>query len=154
MSLSKPSRSQVELVTTNYKHGPARLICHEIDHLDGMLHLDECATALHRFLSNATGKPASNGHTGSNRQSNHEPTPKMRPATGGPRGFTGHGGVEQVAVGEVFDHQTIGIAPVVEQLAALDMEAYASGSLIALIGKVLAARRHGFEIADLYAEWS
>ena len=57
--------------------------------------------------------------------------------------------VEQVAVGEVLDQETVGIAPVVEDLAALDVSADAPGPEIATLPQVFAAGGQGVEVADL-----
>ncbi len=57
--------------------------------------------------------------------------------------------VEHVAVAEVLDQKTVGIAPVVEDLAALDVAADSPGAVIAEVGEVAAAGGHRVDVADL-----
>ena len=64
-----------------------------------------------------------------------------------PAGFQGV--VEHVAVGEVLDQEAVGIAPVVEELAALDVAADAPGAEIAVLAQVFAARGQRVEVAHL-----
>ena len=49
--------------------------------------------------------------------------------------------VEQVAVGEVLEQVTVGIAPVVEDLAALDVSADAPGADIPMLTEAAAVLR-------------
>src|SRR6202022_246175 len=57
--------------------------------------------------------------------------------------------VEHVTVTEVLNQETVGIAPVVEDLAALDVAADSPGAVISEVGEVAAAGGHRVEIADL-----
>ena len=57
--------------------------------------------------------------------------------------------VEHVAVGEVLDEEAVRIAPVVEDLAALDVAADAPGPEIAALREVFAACGERIEVADL-----
>ena len=57
--------------------------------------------------------------------------------------------VEHVPVGEVLDQETVGITPVVEDLAALDMPADPPRPVIAQLAQVFAARRDRVQIACL-----
>ena len=59
------------------------------------------------------------------------------------------GVVEHVAVGEVLDEEAVGIPPVVEDLAALDVAADAPGPEIAVLGEVFAACGERIEVAHL-----
>ena len=54
--------------------------------------------------------------------------------------------VEQVAVTEVFDEEAVGVAPVVEDLAALDVAADAPRSVVSALEEVLTARGEGVEV--------
>ena len=64
-----------------------------------------------------------------------------------PAGFEGV--VEHVAVGEVLDQEAVGIAPVVENLAALDVTADAPGPEIATLCEVFTACGERIEVAHL-----
>src|SRR5699024_6943932 len=59
------------------------------------------------------------------------------------------GGVEQVAVGVVLDEEAVWIAPVVEDLTALDVAADTPRPSITPIQQELAARGDRVEVADL-----
>src|ERR1700736_908690 len=59
------------------------------------------------------------------------------------------GAVEHVAVGEMLNQEAVGIAPVVEELAALNVAADAPGPEIATLPEVFAAGGQGVEVADL-----
>src|SRR5690349_13964384 len=57
--------------------------------------------------------------------------------------------VEQVAVGEVLEQVPVGVAPVVEDLAALNMSADSPGAEIATLAQVFAAGGQGVKVTDL-----
>ena len=76
-------------------------------------------------------------------------SPLGKPGGGEGRPAGLHGVVEGVAVGEMFHQEAVGVAPVVEELAALDVPADAPGPEIALLAQEFAARGQGVEIADL-----
>ena len=57
--------------------------------------------------------------------------------------------VEHVAVAEVLDQKSVGIAPVVEDLAAQDVPADSPRAVITEVGEVAAAGGHRVDVADL-----
>ncbi|WP_229713731.1 peptide deformylase [Streptomyces fuscichromogenes] len=50
-------------VTTAYERGLARLIAHEIDHLNGLLYRSRMRPGVEPSPSSSTGRPAGAGHT-------------------------------------------------------------------------------------------
>ena len=76
-------------------------------------------------------------------------SPLLQPGGSHRRPARLQGVVEHVAVGEVLDQETIRVAPVVEDLAALDVAADAPRAVIPLLAQVFAARGKRVEVADL-----
>jgi hypothetical protein len=64
----------------------------------------------------------------------------------GPAGF--EGGIDQVTVGEVLHHQPVRVVPVVEQLAALDVPADASGPATTALVQILASGGDGIQVGN------
>ena len=76
-------------------------------------------------------------------------SPLRQPGRGERRPAGFQRAVEHVAVAEVLDQKTIGVAPVVEDLAALDVSADSPGTLVAMVFQVLTADGQRIEVADL-----